>query len=87
VGGGRRRKRKARRGPLRVRSFEDEAPALSLLTPSGRSWYRCRVHARGRDLLTAGTADTPVEDYLIQAWGDEAQHPQVVHRGTGTARA
>jgi hypothetical protein len=73
---------KARRGRLRVRSFEDEAPALPLLTPGGRGWYRCRVHARGRDLLTDGTADTPVEDYLIQVWGDEALDPQVVHRAT-----
>lgn len=71
-----------RRGALRVRSFEDEAPKLPPLTRNAGSWYRCRVHARGRDTMIDGTADTPVEDYLIQVWVDEVQRPQVVHRAS-----
>ncbi|GAA3925989.1 hypothetical protein [Actinoplanes auranticolor] len=40
------------------------------------------MHARGRDTRVDGTADMPVEHYLIQVWADEEQRPQVVHRAS-----
>jgi hypothetical protein len=54
--------------------------SLPLLSGHGRGGYRCRVHARGRDTMIDGTADTPVEDYLIEVGPEGERLQQVVHR-------
>ncbi|MEU9207747.1 hypothetical protein AB0D27_07270 [Streptomyces sp. NPDC048415] len=56
-------------GRLQVESLEDgPVPGHPLLSPSGPSWYRLRVHARGRSILPDKVATSPVEDYLLLAW-------------------
>lgn len=48
---------------------EPEAPSIRAVTSPGRSRYRVRICARGRDTHFDGFLDgDPVEDYLIQLW-------------------
>lgn len=73
---------RARRGDLRIRAFEDEPRGLPRLNERGPGWYRCRVHARGRDTDIDGTADVPFEHYLVEVWADAGQAAPIVHRST-----
>lgn len=53
---------------LQLESLEVGALAPATLAEPESSWYRFRVHARGRDLLRDKVSMDPVEDYLLISW-------------------
>ncbi|MGW1728667.1 hypothetical protein ACWCQK_38045 [Streptomyces sp. NPDC002306] len=53
---------------LQLESLEIGALAPATRAEPESSWYRFRVHARGRDLLRDEVSMDPVEDYLLISW-------------------
>jgi len=56
------------------------------LNPPGATWFRLRVHARGRDLEYDGVATDPREEYLLVAWPADPSTPTVLGDASRTAR-
>ncbi|MER5408908.1 hypothetical protein [Streptomyces sp. NPDC002769] len=53
---------------LQLESLEFGAVAPATRAESASSWYRLRVHARGREVLRDKVSMDPVEDYLLISW-------------------
>ncbi|MER6442787.1 hypothetical protein ABT275_41770 [Streptomyces sp. NPDC001185] len=53
---------------LQLESLEFGAVAPATRAESASSWYRLRVHARGREVLRDKVSLDPVEDYLLISW-------------------
>ncbi|MDR2256254.1 MAG: hypothetical protein LBE25_09690 [Arthrobacter sp.] len=51
----------------------------------GPGWYRVRVHAVNRDLEDGCEATAPWEQYLVQAWPEDACRDALVFRETSAA--
>jgi hypothetical protein len=51
-------------------SFTGAPPGLPVFEVAADSWYRVRVHARGRELARPYQVgpDEPIEEHLIQLW-------------------
>ncbi|WP_435229289.1 hypothetical protein [Streptomyces sp. Tue6028] len=54
---------------LQIESLEQgPVQGLPFLSPAGPGWYRLRVHAEGRNVLSDQVSTEPVEDYLVITW-------------------
>lgn len=67
-------------GDLKVESLDlgPDTEFVQSLSPSGRGWYRIRVHARGREILRDKATMEPVEDYLLIVWPSDPAETTVL---------